>query len=160
MNFHESDDKGFGTATENGPFNDGHIPNVRVVRAALGTGFNPGEGNRRRELPPILIIRFATFSIAVPRREEMYAACRGDVAWTQPHHQGSYARYSGSITDSHRHGVGRIGSKMERVGGNGNRSREGRDPCGAFVYRSRAELCRLEGRGHSRVPWCSRRAST
>ena len=33
-------------ATENGPLNDGQIPNVRVARVTLGTGYTPGEVNR------------------------------------------------------------------------------------------------------------------
>ena len=51
------------------PLNDGQIPHVRGVRAALGTGYNRVEGNRRasrngRERPPTrksLTLRFATF---------------------------------------------------------------------------------------------------
>ena len=52
-------------ATENGPLNDGQIPNFRGVRVALGTGCDRAEGNRRASRngrvsssPPL---RFATF---------------------------------------------------------------------------------------------------
>ena len=34
-------------ATENGPLNQGHIPNSRGVRVHVGTGYNRGERNRR-----------------------------------------------------------------------------------------------------------------
>jgi hypothetical protein len=36
----------FGTGRQK-PLNEGQIPNLRGVRVALGTGYDPGEGNRR-----------------------------------------------------------------------------------------------------------------
>jgi hypothetical protein len=39
---------GFGTGRQKKwPSNEGQLPNVRVVRVAVGTGYTPGEGNRR-----------------------------------------------------------------------------------------------------------------
>jgi hypothetical protein len=50
---------GHGDSHRNRTCNDGQIPHFRGVRVALGTGYNPGEGNRRAsrngrvsDLPP------------------------------------------------------------------------------------------------------------
>jgi hypothetical protein len=57
-------------------------PNLRVVRVALGTGYNRGEGNRRpRELishPKSLTVRFATFA-SLCRRTYTHLSSRGEV---------------------------------------------------------------------------------
>jgi hypothetical protein len=57
-------------------------PNLRVVRVALGTGYNRGEGNRRpRELishPKPLTVRFATFA-SLCRRTYTHLSSRGEV---------------------------------------------------------------------------------
>ena len=65
---------GFGTARQKMALNDLQQPNFRGVRVALGTRYNPGEGNRRAsrngrvsDLPPeILPVRFATFASLYP----------------------------------------------------------------------------------------------
>jgi hypothetical protein len=68
---------GFGTGDRKGSLYDRQIPNSRVVRVALGTGYNRVEGNRRASrngrvsssLPPkSLPLPFATF----------FPCCRGD----------------------------------------------------------------------------------
>jgi hypothetical protein len=55
---------GFGD--RKGSLNEGQAPNFRVVRVALGTGYYPGEGNRRVSqaisYPKSLTLRFPTSS--------------------------------------------------------------------------------------------------
>jgi hypothetical protein len=59
---------GFGTGRQKGSLNEGQIPNFRVVRVHVSTGYNRGEGNRRAsrngrvsDLPHVTI-RVRTFS--------------------------------------------------------------------------------------------------